>query len=854
MGDKTLNVRIKYKYDTESNWSSKNPILLKGEMAFSSDKNGKYKVGDGSKKWSQLTYAKADLEKSDVTTALGYTPPTSNTWRGIQNNLTSDATDQSLSAAQGKILKGLVDGKAPSNHTHNYAGSSSAGGAATSANKVINHEPGEGFEFGYQYNKTITIPKTTTVTTYYVQIGESCDFRFKNYYIKTNGDNTQYSFKAEISANAYMAPHVTLTSQRYNTNEIKNIEFYKAAKSSARHDIYLIIDSSTKVDKTIHIWADTEIVDTVSTTAPTTTKELTVNILSNDFIYTSKQVVCNITGSATSVPWTGITGKPSTFTPATHSHPNYLGAKQINGFYGMATPDGTDNTWIRTAVNGLIPYQTGAKGSGHGSLGTDSWYFSKAYIDNIYGDLTGNASTAIKLQTIRKINGTDFDGSADITTTNWGTSRNITIGNTKKSVNGSADISWSLTEIGASASDHTHKYAGSSSVAGAANSAVKLTTARSINGTSFDGSADITTAKWGTSRDITIGNKKKPLDGSAAVAWSLSEIGASAIGHKHTKSDITDFPDSLKNPKGLRFLLPAYEGLGNLNWIEDYDNALKPGTDIGYEIVENDRIKDFRPRQINYYGDTTPMINLAKLYQGGGVNYLTHTTSMWYYCNNGGISDNINSWVDNLNWNIFFYNGNEEQYDPTRIHYIEGIRSNDENYPDQSDCIAISGYVGNDVNKDSKVVFHLKKSAFKNGDGYCRSMYTFSFEIAGSSNMESHVYSSIGNHECGIKVFNDEDDEENDTPMYEEIWGKEQQIIFNNEQRVAISFVPEIKRNDPASQGIKVIIYGGEVQLCVRKLQLERGNIPSDWKPALEELADGTYKSELDEMRNRYTS
>lgn len=41
-----------------------------------------------------------------------------NTWRGIQNNLTSDSTDQSLSAAQGKALKTLVDGKAPASHKH----------------------------------------------------------------------------------------------------------------------------------------------------------------------------------------------------------------------------------------------------------------------------------------------------------------------------------------------------------------------------------------------------------------------------------------------------------------------------------------------------------------------------------------------------------------------------------------------------------------------------------------------------------------------------------------------------------------------------------------------------------------
>ena len=41
-----------------------------------------------------------------------------NTWRGIQNNLTSDSITDSLSAAQGKVLKGLVDGKASSSHTH----------------------------------------------------------------------------------------------------------------------------------------------------------------------------------------------------------------------------------------------------------------------------------------------------------------------------------------------------------------------------------------------------------------------------------------------------------------------------------------------------------------------------------------------------------------------------------------------------------------------------------------------------------------------------------------------------------------------------------------------------------------
>ena len=79
MADKTINVRFKQRYDTEANWKSANPVLLSGEMAISSDKNDAYKVGDGIKKWSELSYAKQALTKTDVTDALGYTPPTTDT-------------------------------------------------------------------------------------------------------------------------------------------------------------------------------------------------------------------------------------------------------------------------------------------------------------------------------------------------------------------------------------------------------------------------------------------------------------------------------------------------------------------------------------------------------------------------------------------------------------------------------------------------------------------------------------------------------------------------------------------------------------------------------------------------------
>lgn len=72
--------------------------------------------------------------------------------------------------------------------------------------------------------------------------------------------------------------------------------------------------------------------------------------------------------------------------------------------------------------------------------------------------ISGNATTSTKLATARSINGTNFDGSGNITTVTWGTARTLTIGNTGKSVNGGGNVSWSLSEIGAAASNHTHSY------------------------------------------------------------------------------------------------------------------------------------------------------------------------------------------------------------------------------------------------------------------------------------------------------------------------------------------------------------------------------------------------------------
>lgn len=61
-------------------------------------------------------------------------------------------------------------------------------------------------------------------------------------------------------------------------------------------------------------------------------------------------------------------------------------------YRGMRGKDGANNAWVRTTSVGIIPYQAGNAGSGHCGLGTSSWYFATAYIDNIYGKLNGNCT------------------------------------------------------------------------------------------------------------------------------------------------------------------------------------------------------------------------------------------------------------------------------------------------------------------------------------------------------------------------------------------------------------------------------------------------------------------------------
>lgn len=110
MADNNINVRIKQKIDTESNWSKNNPVLLKGEKGLI-EGTGKYKIGDGTSKWS-------DLPLYEGMTASDRSKLNSIASGATKVTVDSTLSSTSINPVQNKIINSALEGKSNTNHTH----------------------------------------------------------------------------------------------------------------------------------------------------------------------------------------------------------------------------------------------------------------------------------------------------------------------------------------------------------------------------------------------------------------------------------------------------------------------------------------------------------------------------------------------------------------------------------------------------------------------------------------------------------------------------------------------------------------------------------------------------------------
>ena len=247
-------------------------------------------------------------------------------------------------------------------------------------------------------------------------------------------------------------------------------------------------------------------------------------------------------GSATSVPWSGVTGKPSTFTPSAHTHTI------------------ANITNLQTVLDGKA---------------ASSHTHTKSQITDFPTSIKNPTSVVIKLNggTTEGTNMFTYDGSAaksiNITPAGIGaaaSSHTHTIANV-------TGLQSALDGKAASSHAHTKDQVGLGNVDNTADSAknvamaTKLQTYKNDSTTETYGAQYPLFAQWDSTGKIinmvctgyTVRvQSAATADSANAVTWGNVSGKPSTFtpsAHTHTKSQITDFPSSLKNPTSLSIQL-----------------------------------------------------------------------------------------------------------------------------------------------------------------------------------------------------------------------------------------------------------------------------------------------------------
>jgi hypothetical protein len=401
-------------------------------------------------------------------------------------------------------------GAATSGHTHNYAGSSSAGGAATSANKV---------------NQNITI--------------------------KLNGGGTEGTNLFTFNGSAAKSINITPSSigAAASSHGTHVGDAYATATPKANGTAAIGTSAKIAREDHVHPLQTTVSGNAGSATKLATARSITIGNKANSFDGTGNisYSLADIGAAAASHSHTllesvdsrNVNGAPNSYTARgitpefkststiglPESGKNFAGVITYQQWSDTSSWSGGKTTQFATLDDGRMYYRKG-EGTAWGSWGQFYTTTHKPTYSDVGAAKESHGTHVTYATGTPKANGTAAIGSVNRvaredhvhplqtsvsgnagTATTLATARNITIGNKTNSFNGSANISFTLADIGASASGHTHNYAGSSSAGGAANSATKLATAR----------------------EITVGNKTNSFNGTANISFTLADIGAEPL-------------------------------------------------------------------------------------------------------------------------------------------------------------------------------------------------------------------------------------------------------------------------------------------------------------------------------------
>lgn len=372
MANNTLKTRILICNDTSANWTTSEKVLLKGEMAieFLTDGTPKFKVGDGTNTFAALPYA--TMTSSEVTTAI--TDAVNAAKHTHANKATLDAIEVALTNALKKNYDAAythsTQAHAPANAQANVIETVKVNGTAltptskavdvtvpTKLSQLTNDAGYKTTDNNTTYslganasaangNAAITLtgsdgtkPSVTIKGT-----GATTVTTDSNGAVIVNSTNTVYTHpNSGVTAGTYKSVtvnaqgHVTAGSNpttlagygitdaaaKSHTHGNADITSLDASKLTGTIDIARLPQGALErltivTDDTARFSLTKDKVQLGDTVKVSSTgkmyyivDESKLNVEAGYEVYTA--------GSATSVPWSGVTGKPDTFTPSAHT-------------------------------------------------------------------------------------------------------------------------------------------------------------------------------------------------------------------------------------------------------------------------------------------------------------------------------------------------------------------------------------------------------------------------------------------------------------------------------------------------------------------------------------------------------
>lgn len=449
MADTTLKVRIKHRSDTEENWTSKDPVLLDGEIGYIKGTN-KYKKGNGSSKWSELplledldTDEKAKLDNIDpyaknTPFIIGTQTAKTGTWTGTTTEISSLEDGQS-------ILYWLpYDGSGNATLNLTLADGSKTGALNCyrmgTSRLTTHYSAGSLIRMSYRKNAKINGGSTT-----YTGWWADADYSGDTY------DRTRYSQPVKCDTTAIVAGNVIVGS----------------------NGLYHHLKLGTAFDVTYPIlWAGNAI--SASATSTNTYMCIPTSITTTQSMTLTAYKPVFIKGNLSGTTFTPVSTTPLTQTvPTSADEYEYI-------LLGIAY---STTSFYLLYNHPIFAY----KGSSFGQISGK--------------DITGLSASG---KTITYTRGDGSTGTITTQDTTYSTGTASTSGLTKLYTGTGTATDGAMTQAALktaldskAASSHTHNYAGSSSAGGAANTAVKLQTARTVSSAGdfdmsfkYDGSAN----------------------------------------------------------------------------------------------------------------------------------------------------------------------------------------------------------------------------------------------------------------------------------------------------------------------------------------------------------------------------